>query len=53
MIELAPLMTTIGSTGALLADKGYGANALLDWLGQLDTSGGDTAQGKSKHATKL
>ena len=24
------------STGALLADKGYDANALLDWLGQRD-----------------
>ena len=27
-------MKNIGCTGALLADKGYGANALLDWLEQ-------------------
>jgi hypothetical protein len=46
-------MKNIGSTGELLADKGYDANALLDWLGQHGTSGGDTAQGKSKGATKL
>ena len=30
------LMKDIGSTGSLLADKGYDANALLDWLGQRD-----------------
>lgn len=30
------LMKDIGRTGALLADKGYDANALLDWLGQHD-----------------
>jgi transposase len=30
------LMKDIGRTGALLADKGYDANALLDWLGQRD-----------------
>lgn len=34
--QAIPLMTDIGSTGALLADKGYDANALLDWLGQRD-----------------
>ena len=27
-------MKDIGRTDALLADKGYDANALLDWLGQ-------------------
>lgn len=32
--QAIPLMKDIGSTGALLADKGYDANALLDWLGQ-------------------
>ena len=32
--QAIPLMQDIGSTGALLADKGYDANALLDWLGQ-------------------
>ena len=31
--QATPLMQGI-STGALLADKGYDANALLDWLGQ-------------------
>ena len=29
-------MKDIGRTDALLADKGYDANALLDWLGQRD-----------------
>ena len=33
--QATPLMQDI-STGALLADKGYDANALLDWLGQRD-----------------
>ena len=32
--QAIPLMKNIGCTGALLADKGYDANALLDWLGQ-------------------
>lgn len=32
--QTIPLIKDIGSTGALLADKGYDANALLDWLGQ-------------------
>ena len=31
--QAIPLMKDIGSTGALLADKAYDANALLDWLG--------------------
>ena len=35
IIQATPLMQGI-STGALLADKGYDANALLDWLGQRD-----------------
>ena len=33
--QATPLMQDI-STGVLLADKGYDANALLDWLGQRD-----------------
>ena len=33
--QAIPLMQDI-DTGALLADKGYDANALLDWLGQRD-----------------
>jgi len=33
--QAMPLMQNI-STGALLADKGYDANTLLDWLGQRD-----------------
>ena len=33
--QATPLMQGI-NTGALLADKGYDANALLDWLGQQD-----------------
>ena len=32
--QAIPLVKDIGSTGGLLADKGYDANALLDWLGQ-------------------
>ena len=32
--QAIPLMKDIGSMGALLADKGCDANALLDWLGQ-------------------
>ena len=32
--QAIPLVKDIGSTGVLLADKGYDANALLDWLGQ-------------------
>ena len=31
--QAIPLMKDIGSTGALLADKAYDANDLLDWLG--------------------
>jgi hypothetical protein len=34
-IQAIPIMTAIG-TGALLADKGSGANTLLNWLGQRD-----------------
>ena len=34
--QAIPLVKDIASTGALLADKGYDANALLDWLGQRD-----------------
>ena len=34
--QAIPLMKDIGTTDALLADKGYDANALLDWLGQRD-----------------
>ena len=32
--QAIPLVKDIGSTGALLAGKGYDANALFDWLGQ-------------------
>jgi transposase len=32
--QAIPLIKDIGSTGTLLADKGYDANALLDWLEQ-------------------
>ena len=41
------------STGALLADKGYDANALPDWLGQRETSGSDSTQGQSQGTKKL
>ena len=50
--QAIPLMQGM-STSALLADKGYDANALLDWLGQRDTSSGDTAKSESKGAKKL
>ena len=46
-------MKDIGSMGALLADKGCDANALLDWLGQRDTSGSDSTQSQPQSATKL
>ena len=36
--QAIPLMKDIDRTDALLADKGYGANALLDWLGQRDSN---------------
>ena len=36
--QAIPLMKDIGGTDALLADKGYDANALLDWLGQRETT---------------
>jgi transposase len=51
--QAIPLLKDIGRADALLADKGYDANALLDWLGQRDTSGSDSTQGQPQSATKL
>lgn len=51
--QAIPLMKDIGRTDALLADKGYDANALLDWLGQRDIAAVIPAQGRPQSAKGL